>query len=299
MAGDSSSDVGAASPERKPLIWLSVLALVSAGLYGAVSFLSWSFDYHSSPADRPIVLVLLLLAAAFVLYLIAIRLAVRAAQDKRLVGVVLWSSLLFRATLLPSVPIQEIDIYRYLWDGAVTAAGVSPFRYSPQQARSAALSDGASSELDELVRLRESDPALAEILRRVHYGHLPTIYPPTSQAVFALSAWTTPADASVLGRVFVMKGWLLTFDMATLVVVLALLRTCRLPLGLSVAYAWCPLLLKEVANSGHLDTIAVCLTTAAVYLVARLLAKPSRASGKEAKQIWEAILAAAVLARER
>jgi len=36
-----------------------------------------------------------------------------------------------------------------------------------------------------------------------------------------------------------------------------------------VLYAWCPLVLKEFANSGHLDVIAVFLTTLALWLAVR------------------------------
>ena len=38
-----------------------------------------------------------------------------------------------RLLLLPSHPIQEIDLYRYIWDGEVSAAGVSPWEFSPAQ----------------------------------------------------------------------------------------------------------------------------------------------------------------------
>ena len=69
-----------------------------------------------------------------------------------------------------------------------------------------------------------------------------------------------------------MKAWFIGFDIATLFVVIALLRLCNKPASLCVIYAWCPLLLKEVANSGHLDAVAVFVTTLAVYLVARFLA---------------------------
>jgi hypothetical protein len=36
-------------------------------------------------------------------------------------------------------------------------------------------------------------------------------------------------------------------------------------LGWSLAYAWCPLAVKEVANTGHLDSIPVFLTVLAVH----------------------------------
>jgi hypothetical protein len=121
------------------------------------------------------------------------------------------------------------------------------------------------------VALRDSSPALTEILDRIHFGELPTIYPPTSQAVFALAAVCTPQDASLVIRMTIMRAWFVAFDLATLVLVIQLLRWTGKPVGWSLAYAWCPLLIKEVANSGHLDALAVFLSTLALYLAVRAL----------------------------
>jgi len=252
---------------------LALLAVLSTCLYGGIALLSWRFDYDSVTTDRPIIAVLVLFAAAFVAYLLSIRLAWRAPQSRTLLRLIVWAAVVFRVVMLFSVPIQEIDIYRYLWDGAVSTTGVSPFRYSPKQVREANTLATNDEALRTLVKLRDGQPALAETLRRVHFGELPTIYPPTSQAVFAMATATTRTDSSVMTRVFIMKAWLIVFDLATLGLVIALLKLCQKPVGLCLIYAWCPLLLKEVANSGHLDAIAVFFTTLAVYLAARLFVR--------------------------
>jgi hypothetical protein len=81
----------------------------------------------------------------------------------------------------------------------------------------------------------------------------------------------------------VMKAWFVGFDLATLALVVALLRRIGRPVGWSVAYGWCPLVLKEVANSAHLDALTVFLTTLALYLAVRVLydrpAGPAHAPG--------------------
>ena len=156
-----------------------MLAVLSTCLYGVIALLSWRFDFDSPTTLRPIVPVLILFAMAFAGYLFAIQLARRARQDWRLVSLIVWTSFLFRVVLLFSVPIQEIDIYRYLWDGAVSTDGVNPFRFSPEQVRVAA---GKSNQTDEamrrLVKLLDEKPVLADILERIHYAELPTVYPP-------------------------------------------------------------------------------------------------------------------------
>ena len=275
---------------------LTALAILSASMYAAISFLSWQFDFDIPVAKRPILVVLLLFAAAFIGYLFAIRLAIRASNDLRLLPLILWTSVLFRAILLPSVPIQEIDIYRYLWDGSVSTTGISPFRYSPDEVRAAIVDPTDDEQLSKLVRLCDKQPALAEILRRVHFGDLPTIYPPTSQIVFALATWSTPQSAPMLVRIFIMKTWFIGFDLATLFVVIALLKRCRMPIGLCLIYAWCPLLLKEIANSGHLDTVAVFLSTCAVYFVARTFTRDRVESRVSFGMIITSIFAAIVFA---
>jgi len=187
------------------------------------------------------------------------------------VWLIVGAAIVFRMTMLFSIPIQEVDIYRYFWDGTVTSQGISPFRYPPAQVLAADANDSTDPQLQRLTNLRDGNEAVAEVLRRIHFSELPTVYPPTSQAVFLISALTTPDDASVTTRVRIMKAWLTGFDLGVLFLVIMLLRISGLPQGLVIVYAWCPLVLKEIANSGHLDSIAVFLTTLAVYLLARAL----------------------------
>lgn len=250
---------------------LAVLAGLAICVYGIIAALSWQFDFDSVTTGRPIITVLCLFAVAFAIYLGAIRIAWRTRHSARMLKLVIGSAIVFRVVMLFSLPIQEVDIYRYLWDGAVSTAGVSPFRYSPQQVSSVDLAFNEDEDLSRLAKMRDDDPALAEILNRVHFAELPTIYPPTSQAVFAAANLTTPHSSSVLTRLIIMKLWLIGFDIATLFVVIGLLRQCAKPVGLCVIYAWCPLVMKEVANSGHLDAIAVFLTTLGLYIVVRVI----------------------------
>ncbi len=257
--------------EKSSLWALAGLAVLSTLLYAAIALLSWQFDYDNPGANRPIIVVLLLFAVAFAGYLLAIRLATRAPKSRRVLAVIFWGAILFRLVLLFSVPIQEIDIYRYVWDGAVSSSGVSPFRYSPEQVRLSYVASTEDKDLRALVEMRDRDPALAKVLSRVHFAELPTIYPPTSQVVFAAANLTTPTKTNVGGRLIIMKAWFCAFDLGTLVLVVRLLKLAEKPVGLCIIHAWCPLLLKEFANSGHLDAIAVFLAVLAVFLAALLL----------------------------
>ncbi len=261
----------APAPPNARLVQLLVLAGLSTICYVAVCSWSWTFGDATPREQRMTLAVLTALGAAFVLYWLAIVVATRTPPSRRLMGIIVGGACLFRVVLLPSVPIHEIDIYRYLWDGAVLAEGVSPYRYPPQQVLRAADQppEQIGAELRKLIELRDRSESLAYSLKRIHYGELTSPYPPVSQAVFALSAMLTPDAASPHSRLVLMKGLLVLFDVATLLVVIGLLKEVGMHPGWSVAYAWCPLLMKEFANSGHLDTIAIFLTTLAVWLLVR------------------------------
>ena len=122
-----------------------------------------------------------------------------------------------------------------------------------------------------LVQVRDSSLVANEFLTRIHYGDLPTVYPAVSQLVFAAAVASTPIEATFHEYVVVMKCYILAFDVATLLLVAATLRFVGAEPGWLVAYGWCPLVMKEYANSGHLDSIAVCFTCLAVYLLVRSL----------------------------
>src|SRR5205823_10564490 len=93
-------------------------------------------------------------------------------------------------------------------------------------------------------------------------------------------------DASLLARMTVMKAWFVGFDLATLALVISLLKWTDRPVGWSLAYGWCPLVIKEVANSGHLDALAVFLTTLALSLAVRVLFRPPGGSARAAGTGW-------------
>ena len=251
--------------DRRPLVLLGGLAVVSSAAYAAVLWSSQSL--HEEGSGRHSLLVLLgLFALAFACYLAAIPVAVRATSNRKVLAVIVGGAVVFRGLLLFSDPIEEIDLYRYVWDGMVAAEGISPYQYSPHQVLAASDAAELPKDLSRLAAVRDGSPVAQTVLNRIHFGQFPTIYPPVSQAVFAAVTWLIPEDASLRQRLIAMKAWFVAFDIGTLLLVIWMLRFAGRPLGWSLAYAWCPLVIKEVANSGHLDALAVFLTMAAVCL---------------------------------
>ena len=250
---------------------LLVSGIVSFLLYGVIAGLSRDFSYGSAGADRPLLEVLGLFDVAFAIYLWQIRLVSRNSMHGSTMPMIVLLGVAFRILLLFSEPIQEVDAYRYLWDGQVVAAASNPWRYAPQEVLDVSPNELADEGLLELVGVRDGSRVMSQILERVHYGELTTVYPPVSQAVFALAAVLTPDSFSVRGHLIVMKTLIVAFDLATWWMLCMLLRHVGMRVEWSIIYAWCPLVLKEFANSGHLDSIAVFLTVCAAYGMVRAI----------------------------
>jgi hypothetical protein len=112
-----------------------------------------------------------------------------------------------------------------------------------------------------------------------------------SQLAFALAHRLAP---------FSLTAWrlvLTAFDLATLALLFALLRTLNLPLLFLTIYWWNPLFLKEIINSAHLDVLALPFALGAVLLAlkgAPGLALAPLAGGIGVK-LWPLVLAPLVL----
>jgi hypothetical protein len=223
---------------------------------------------------------------AGVVYLLAISRITRLPDSTRLLIFVLAAGAVMRLVLLFSTPILEDDFYRYLWDGAVTAQGVNPYIHAPADL----LADpGLHDEVPSV--LRQLAPEADNVLPRINHPHLSTIYPPLSQLAFALAYWLAP---------FSLTAWrlvLLAFDLATLVLLYAILRTLNLPLLLLTIYWWNPLFLKEVVNSAHLDVLALPFVLGAVLLTlkGRPLAALAPLAGGIGAKLWPFLLAPLIL----
>ena len=149
--------------------------------------------------------------------------------------------LLFRVTLLPSLPTLSDDLYRYVWDGRVQDAGINPYRYAP--------------ESEALAHLRDE-----EIYPRVNHPEISTIYPPLAQALFlgCYKIWPT---------VWGIKVALVGVDLLTAWFLLGLIRVFDQRPGQLLIYLWNPLLVVEVAGNGHVDILGVAfLVFALLYL---------------------------------
>src|ERR1700724_1761462 len=177
---------------------------------------------------------------AALLTIVATRLAVRAPPE-RVLWLIFSVAILLRAYVLLFDPLLSSDIYRYIWDGRVQAAGINPYRYFPADQALAFLRDGTISP-----HINRADSAV-------------TIYPPVAQFFFLI---VTRIGESVT----MMRVALLGCECVTVTLIVLLLRRMNRPVTRVTAYLWHPLPLWEIANSGHVDALMVALMLLGLWI---------------------------------
>ena len=161
-----------------------------------------------------------------------------------LTAIIIFLAIIFRLCLIPSDPaVLSKDMYRYIWDGRVQQNGINPYLYPPQA--------------DELKNLRDN-----QIFPNINRKDYPTLYPAGAQVFFRI--FYVLAGHSVTAY----KAIMVFFDILTLLVLTALLRVYGFKTSRLIVYAWNPLVIFEIAYSGHLEGLTVFLVTTALYLCA-------------------------------
>ncbi|UCF36863.1 MAG: hypothetical protein JSU96_18965 [Acidobacteriota bacterium] len=221
-----------------PSIRWGVAALILLGSITAWTLLSGAFIYGEGHTERPIILFVASYLVAWTGYAMGL-LLVRAGTVIRL-RFILAVAVLARIILLPSGLIQENDVYRYVLDGQVMLHGENPYEHPPSQIR-----EEGSPALQASLRGVVAQVALG----RIGYPEIPTVYPPAAQVVYALGAMVGGWDWQGQRWVF------LVIDLLVILLLLLLLRALSLPRAWILFYAWNPLILKEIANSCHVDIL--------------------------------------------
>ena len=219
-------------------LWLAAMAVALCALTAATDALHWRLGGW---------VLIGAFAVGTVCALAVGRIAGKADENVALI-VILVGAAAMRLALLFSEPTLSSDIYRYVWDGRVQAAGINPYRYVPAAA--------------ELATLR--DPDLWPRINRADYAV--SLYPPGAQFVFLTA---TRLGESVLA----MKFGLLLFEAAAIAAIIALLRRVGKSSTSVAAYAWHPLPVWEIAGNGHVDAamMAFLLIGLLLYVHGRTL----------------------------
>ena len=153
--------------------------------------------------------------------------------------VIVWG-LIFRLIGFVGEPLLEDDHYRYIWDGRTFAEIGNPYAKTPSDSF-----NDFSLPIDFQI-----------VLDNINNPDLPTIYGPACQLLFLLSFWILPGSLLPL-KIFLLLADILSFFM---------LKRMSLSRGL-LLYAWCPLLIKEVSFTAHIDMAGMFFLVASMYFL--------------------------------
>ena len=220
---------------------LFVVGTVSTSLY------FWGRDLHRF--TQWLAAYMSLFIGQLALYLLAsyvvLRWSDRSSRFARWAAIVLviFFAAATRAVLVPQRPYLSSDVYRYVWDGHVQAAGINPYRYVPAD--------------DELSSLRDKE-IYPNINPEDKQWRSP--YPPVAQAVFLAIARIAPM--SVTG----FKAGMSLFDLMTVVLLMLVLARSGIDPARAIIFAWHPLVIFEGAHSGHVEAVYVACLALALFV---------------------------------
>ena len=157
-------------------------------------------------------------------------------QEFSVANIVIWATL-FRLCGLLGVPLFEDDYFRYLWDGFRFATDGTPYGSTPH----------------DFFNDMSVPPMFQAILSQINYPDLPTIYGPTTELAFLVGYWLTPGNVAGLQLIFIASDlaliWFLRNECSSRFLLL---------------YAFCPLVIKEIAFTAHPEAIGMLCLIGAV-----------------------------------
>ncbi|MGD8889343.1 MAG: hypothetical protein PVF53_13075 [Desulfobacterales bacterium] len=228
--------------------WIYAAIIGLAIISGAIYLLNFELQkFVPALANKTsihvyVILFLFLCIVYFLGVLLVLKAGLKIERATHLVVIILFAGTLFRVCLAPTEPsVLSKDMYRYIWDGRVQQSGINPYLFPP-----------AAQELKNL----QDNRIYPNINRKNH----PTIYPAGAQLFFRL------VFAIVGDSVYGYKGFQVVIDILSMLLLVALLKVWGFGPARVIVYAWNPLVIFEIAYSGHLEGVVVFLMVAAFYL---------------------------------
>jgi hypothetical protein len=224
-------------PSRRELVALSGLSAAGCAMLAFAATGPWIIRSFGYGIFIPAVI------ASGLLTIAATRFSAAAPARTGLV-IVLGLALAMRLLLVGEEPFLSTDLYRYIWDGRVQAAGINPYGYVP------------------------ADPSLAPLRDA-------TIYPRINRADYAVTAYPPVAEMFFLSvtrigeTLTMMRLAMVACEIAIIALLIGLLRRLDLSVVTVVAYAWHPLAIWEIANNGHVEAPMVALMLLGAWLLVR------------------------------
>ena len=190
------------------------------------------------------------------------------------VALILAGGIAVQLAALSAPPRSSDDLYRYIWDGRVQAAGIDPYQYVPAARQLLPLRDpllwpGAPHAIWCVKPgTREAGAQLVSGCARINRPTVHTIYPPVAEAYFLGVHYLSPPG----GRTIPIQAGAAFCAVALTLLLLYGLGRLGKDRRLAVLWAWCPLVALEAGNNAHVNVLAAGIAAAALMV----LAKPGR-----------------------
>ncbi|MEO3868167.1 glycosyltransferase 87 family protein [Nonomuraea sp. B12E4] len=188
------------------------------------------------------------------------------------------------ATGLSGPPGTSTDPYRYVWDGRVQAAGISPYDHPPADPRLTSLRD---PWLFPGCAQGHFYPIGDGACTRINRSTVHTIYPPLAEAYFLLVDRLSPGGAGLVP--LQAAGALLA------AAVLLILRRRGDPRW-AACWGWCPAVPMEAVNNAHVDMLAVAAVVLALGVARRPLGRGALLGAAVAVKLVPAVVVPGALA---
>ena len=210
-----------------------------------------------------------LLIGAWIAFIAAAWL-LRKVPRRAAVALILLGGIAIQAVAVSAPPKNSSDLYRYIWDGRVQAAGIDPYQYVPAATQLIGLRNEFLFYPKGQYCVRpsyvSSHPAaeLTAGCTMINRPTVPTIYPPVAEAYFLGVYYLHPADDSSTP---IQAATALAAVLTTGLLLFGLGRLGR-DIRMAALWSWCPTVALEAGNSAHVDVVAVGITAAAVLVLA-------------------------------
>jgi Gpi18-like mannosyltransferase len=154
-----------------------------------------------------------------------------------------------------SLPNLSEDVYRFIWDGRLTASGMHSFSQTPAEIL-------ANHRLPGLTE---------ELFTKLNSKNYYTVYPPVLQVIFWCIAKILPYD--IPGSVVMLKSIVIIAECGIIYLLIKILKKLDLSPHLSLLYILNPLVITELTGNAHVESVMIffVLLAFAYYLHNRYL----------------------------
>jgi hypothetical protein len=215
-----------------------------------------------------------LIAGAWLVFAVAVFL-LRKTTVQLAVPLILIGAFAVQIAAISAPPANSTDLFRYIWDGRVQAAGIDPYAYTPSDQALVSLRNEflwQPTHVDHYGDCVVTVPNPSDLAHqqtagctKINRAWVPTIYPPVAEAYFLGVQLVAPSDTSTTP---IQAAGAACAIAITLILLFGLAKLGK-DIRLAALWAWCPTVALEAGNNAHVDVLAVMFTALALLILAR------------------------------